>query len=91
MSICSKNSLHFNTLLNLALRSELLKWWLRHVSIIHMMLCNIFICDPPSDIPDALFGHRVAVGKQRPVFTPDAPPEYADLAERCWRANAEER
>ena len=45
---------------------------------------------PFAGVPQALLGHAIACGR-RPEFPPDTPQGFADLAEWCWGASAEQR
>lgn len=42
-------------------------------------------------VPRALLGHYITVLSKRPSFPPDAPEDYASLAQRCWDSDATKR
>ena len=42
-------------------------------------------------VPRALLGHQVTQLNRRPDFPQGTPRAYAELAERCWQAKAENR
>jgi hypothetical protein len=44
-----------------------------------------------ANVPNMLLGHQIIHDGRRPVFPPNAPIEYVDLALKCWDADPAKR